>query len=64
MFVGFNVRVECESFVKNCESQLSHDWLMNEQPAKGHVGSICLEAEQTYARLVFVSHFTTWPTRK
>ena len=27
MFVGFNVRVECESLVKNCENSEVHDWL-------------------------------------
>ena len=27
MFVGFNVRVECESLVKNCEDNEAHDWL-------------------------------------
>ena len=36
MFVGFNVRVECESLIKNCEEQsilrLAHDWLTSEKP--------------------------------
>ena len=27
MFVGFNVRVECESLVKNCENSEVRDWL-------------------------------------
>ena len=25
MFVGFNVRIECESLVKNCENNEVHD---------------------------------------
>ena len=28
MFVGFNVRVECESLVKNCENSEIHNLLM------------------------------------
>ena len=45
MFVGFNVRVECERLVKNCEeqsiSQLTRDWLASGQLLKGHVRSTC-----------------------
>ena len=41
MFVGFNVRVECESLVKNCEDNEVRDWLASGQPAKGHVRSTC-----------------------
>jgi len=45
MFLGFNVRVECKSLVKNCEDQgilrLAHNWLISEQLVKGHVRSIC-----------------------
>ena len=64
MFVGFNVEVECESLVKNCEDGEVRDWLVSGQPAKGHMGSTCLETEQSYARLVFASHFATWPSRE
>ena len=41
MFVGFNVRVECESLVKNCENSEVRDWLVSGQLAKGHVRSTC-----------------------
>ena len=45
MFVGFNVRVESKSLVKNCEDQgilqLARDWLASEQLVKGHMRSIC-----------------------
>ena len=39
--VRFNVRVECESLVKNCEDRKVRDWLVSGQPAKGHVKSTC-----------------------
>ena len=45
MFVGFNVEVECESLVKNCEDSEVRVWLVSGQPAKGHMGSTCLETE-------------------
>ena len=41
MFVGFNVKVECESLVKNCEDSEVCDWLTSGQPAKGHKRSTC-----------------------
>ena len=41
MFVGFNVRVECESLVKNCEDNEVHDWVVSGQPAEGHMRSTC-----------------------
>ena len=28
MIVVFNVRVECESLVKNCEDSEVHDWIV------------------------------------
>ena len=41
MFVGFNVKIEYESLVKNCEEQsilrLARNWLASGQPVKGHV---------------------------
>ena len=37
MFVRFIVKVECESFVKNCEDSEVHDWLASGRPAKGHI---------------------------
>ena len=40
-FVGFNVRVECESLVKICEESEVRDWLASGQPTKGHVRSTC-----------------------
>ena len=39
MFVGFNVRVECESYVKNCEDSEVRDWFTSGQPAKSHMRS-------------------------
>ena len=41
IFVGFNVRVECESLVKICEESefATSSWV--DQPVKGHVRSTC-----------------------
>ena len=39
MFVGFNVKVECENLVKNCEDSEVCDRLISGQPAKGHMRS-------------------------
>ena len=41
MFVGFNVRVECESLVNNCEDNEVRDWVVSGQPAEGHMRSTC-----------------------
>ena len=41
MFMRFDVKVECESLVKNCEDSEVRDWLTSGQPAKGHVRSTC-----------------------
>ena len=41
IFVGFNVRVECESLVKTCEESEVCDCLMSEQPTKGHMRNTC-----------------------
>ena len=44
MFVGFNVRVECESLVKNCEdsefetsSQLTREWKTYKKSREKHM---------------------------
>ena len=57
-FVGFNVRVECESYVKICEesefatgSQVDNP----KRPREKHM----LEFEQSHARLDFTNHFMT-----
>ena len=57
-FVGFNLRVECESLVKIYEegefatgSQLT----TCERPHENHM----LESKQAHARLDFASHFAT-----
>ena len=41
MFVGFNVRVECECYVKNCEDNGGRNWLTSGQSAEGHMKSTC-----------------------
>ena len=40
MFVRFNVRIECEKLVKNCEQKTIRDWLTSGQPTKSHMRSI------------------------
>ena len=40
MFVRFNVRIECEKLVKNCEEKAIRDWLTSGQPAKSHMRSV------------------------
>ena len=45
MFVGFNVKVDCESLVKNCEDSEVHDWIMSGKPTKGHNEKHMLEFE-------------------
>ena len=40
MFVRFNVRIECEKLVKNCEQKTIHDWLTSGQPTKSHMRSV------------------------
>ena len=54
MFMGFNVRVECERLVKNCEEQgnlqLAWDWLGSGQLTKGHVGSTCWKLKHQVPR--------------
>ena len=64
MFMGFNVRVECESFVKNCEDNEVSNLLATgslvdnlQRPREKHM----LEFEQSFARLYFANHFVTWP---
>ena len=39
MLVRFNLRVECESLVKNCEDSEVRDLLVNGQSVKGHMRS-------------------------
>ena len=41
MFVGFNVRVERESLVKNYEDSEVRDLLVSGRAVKGHVRSTC-----------------------
>ena len=41
MFVGFNVRVECENLVKNYEDSEVCNWLTSGRLVKDHVRSIC-----------------------
>ena len=64
IFVGFNVRVECESLVKIYEekwsSRLAHEWTTRERLHEKHM----LESKQSFARLYFGRHFTTLPTRE
>ena len=68
MFVGFMVRVECESLVNNCEERrtlrLAYEWTIRERPPKKHM----LEAEESSARrhlaIHLASHLTTRPTHK
>ena len=40
MFVRFNVRIECEKLVKNCEEKTIRDWLTSGQPTKSHMRSV------------------------
>ena len=40
MFVRFNVRIECEKLMKNCEEKTIRDWLTSGQPAKSHMRSV------------------------
>ena len=40
MFVRFNVRIECEKLVKNCEQKTIHDWPTSGQPTKSHIRSV------------------------
>ena len=67
MFVGFNVRVECESLVKNNVDSEVRDLLVIdsqgdncEKSREKHM----LEIEYTFVKLYFVIHFATWPTRE
>ena len=60
MFVRFNVRVEYESLVKNCEEQrtsrLACEWTTRERSCEKHM----LEAEESSVR----RHLVTRPCRK
>ena len=60
MFVGFNVRVECESLVKTVKfatcSRLARKWTTRERPHEKYM------LESKLAKLYFVCHFMTWPT--
>ena len=57
-FVGFNVRVECESLVKICEEGefAIGSWVTTcKRPHEKHM----LESKQSHARLDFASYFAT-----
>jgi len=57
-FVGFNVKVECESLVKIYEEgefMIGLRLTPRERPHEKHM----LESEQSHARLDFASHFVT-----
>ena len=62
IFVRFNVRVEYESLVKNCEeqrtSQLAREWTTCERLREKHM----LEAEELSVRRHLATYLTTRPT--
>ena len=63
MFVRFNVRIECEKLVKNCEQKTIHDWPTSGQPTKSHKKpheKRISDVEESSAR----RYLTTWPTRE
>ena len=55
MFMGFDVRVECESLVKNCEDSEVRDWTTRKRPREKHMQ----ESKQSFSKLHFTSHFAT-----
>ena len=65
MFVGFNVRVECENLVKKRWRQWSSwvvcDWLASGPTCERSCEMHMLEVERISTRLYFASHFVTRP---
>ena len=59
MFVRFNVWIECEKLVKNCEEKAIREWLEWTTRKKPHEKRI-LDVEESSAR----RYLATWPTRE